>query len=623
MKEIRVLSTGWYIKDYAFPAEPGEEAFASILSETLDETWLRTDMPNTAQEVLWVYDRLDKTVLETGADPDKKCAWVAERDWAFRTAFSRPAEPGRVFLEFDGIDAVAHIVLNGKILHYHQSMYLKSRVDITEYILDENDLLIYVHSPYKMIDFYGESLPERYAGKINARALLRKAPEDFSPYAGFVPYFTPIGLYDDVRLVVSECEIEYVDVDVRFNQNNTRADISVRLECPVVSDVIAEVQLESPDGTLAPPVQSTAWRKSGDKMEAVFKLSVHNPELWWPRNYGRQPLYTLKASISKNGLPLDTQSKTLGIRHIELVGDMKFRVNGKIVKLWGADITPMWGPSHRWIPERGKNLLDYAEQANMNTLRMWGPSQPYHDEFYEEADRRGFLLWQDFFTGGAYMPDTTEHIELITHEAVQQIRRLKHHASILLWCGGNEQLYTSDLAHRDETDRIGHDILYYGFKDICAAMDPCRYYHTSCPSGGEYANQASFGDNHGSRASRSFLPGEAYATLFTEDIRTTVPEINSLRRFIPADGLWPEGYRDITNYCKLDQLPPAWVARTRAPRSYEKSGPHEQFFDATDPESLVYKVNEAAAHDMRLIMNASRRGKPYHMSWDERKTQGH
>jgi hypothetical protein len=139
---------------------------------------------------------------------------------------------------------------------------------------------------------------------------------------------------------------------------------------------------------------------------------------------------------------------------------------------------------------------------------------------------------------------------------------------------------------------------------------------------GQYANEASFGDTHGSRASRSYLPGEVYAHFFSEDIRTSIPELKSLKRFIKAEDLWPEGYKDTQPYGVVKPLPESWMRRT-INHMEEKAGPYELFYDAIDPRSLIYKINAAASYDNRIIINRLRQGKPFYNSMAERSCNGY
>jgi hypothetical protein len=191
-----------------------------------------------------------------------------------------------------------------------------------------------------------------------------------------------------------------------------------------------------------------------------------------------------------------------------------------------------------------------------------------------------------------------------------------------MWCGGNEQIYMVEIFDSEARRRIGHDIIVHDLKNLCAKMDPDRYYHVSSPSTGLYANEAGYGDTHGSRASSAYLPGESYSHFFSEDIRTSIPELKSLKRFIKVEDLWPQDFVDFQPYGKTKPLPESWMRRT-INRMEEKAGPYELFYDAVDPGSLIHKINAAASYDIRLIINKMRQGKPFYKSMEERSCNGY
>ncbi|MDR3121489.1 MAG: hypothetical protein LBU58_09200 [Clostridiales bacterium] len=641
MKEIIALHEHWWIRDFDNPAEVGDAAIAEIIAQAPSEAagWMSVEIPNVVQEILFANGRLSKDVLENGVADD--CKWVSDRDWVYRRSFDRPADPGAFYLEFLGLDTVADIFLNGVRLARHTSMFLPCRINVTQFLRESgNELMLYFHRPSKIVDENKKNLPERYVGKIGAGALLRKPHGDFGSHGGVVPYFTPIGVFDGIRLVRADrCELTHVDVDIRLNEDLSEAELRVTLECSGdTENVSPEYRLTGPQGecvsegaptplNAAFPCAALADAPGGGKRNLRFSIAVKDPVLWWPKHYGDQPRYKLSITLrhaggAGAGEALDTTEKTIGIRKIENVGDMKFRVNGLVVRLWGSCITPMWGVSHRWQEDRGYKVLDYAEKAHMNALRLWGPSQPYNDAFYDRCDELGILIWQEFHTWGTHMPDTPEYTGSVLAEAEAMIRRLKHHPCIFMWCGGNEQIYMADLFDSRAKTRIGHDLIRYTLKDLAARLDPGRYYHVSSPSMGLYANEAVYGDNHGSRASLSFLPGEWHAHFFSEDIRTCIPELKSLRRFIPPEDLWPEGYSDAQPYGTTKPLPEAWMART-INHMEEKAGPYELFYDATDPRSLVYKINAAAVYDNRLTVNRLRQSKPFYNSMAGRACNGY
>ena len=198
--------------------------------------------------------------------------------------------------------------------------------------------------------------------------------------------------------------------------------------------------------------------------------------------------------------------------------------------------------------------------------------------------------------------------------------RLRHHPSILVWCGGNENIYMTEYS--EETGRIGHEILTHDFRKLCMDLDPDRYYHDTCPIGGTYTNDPRFGDTHGNRAYLAYMPGEQDANFFSEDIRTSPPALKSLERFISKEDLWPEGYADITSFGVVQPMPPAWARRIQN-FAEQKFGPIEQYYDATDAASLVYKFGAAAGQSYYDTIAACRRGKPCYNSERERKCSGY
>ncbi len=607
------LLNGWQIKSFT-PAEAWGEQWKQALVDDQPGEWLTAILPASVQEVLWAHDRLDKTVLDTG--DAKETLWVSELDWAFRRRFSLKAQ-GRLFLSFKGLDAVVDIVFNGQLLSRHLSMFLPAYIEITEWAREENELLLYFYAPPKVRNWLNSRVRDEDRPKLSAMSYYRKAHGDFSSHAGVIPYFTPIGVYDDISLiVVPEAKLDHVDVNTSFTTDYKTAFVKVNTK---VSAVRPDAALTVCAALFDPAGKEVAALKAPYGKQLV--LQVDQPELWWPRNYGEQPLYTLRTSLLASGEIVDSDEKHLGLREIVPVGPLQFAVNGIRVHLWGSCITPMFGPSHRYIPERALTFLDHAQRANINALRIWGPSQQYNDRFYEETDRRGILLWQDFPISGSHLPEDEDFVSTALQEAQAMVLRLKHHASILLWCGCNETVYMCDLFGKRETKRLGHDLIFDRFRELANRLDPNRVYRVSSPIGGAYPNDPRI-DTHGSRAALSFLPGEDYANFFSENIRTFIPELKSVKRFLPGEKFWDGTWKDCALHGVDSPIPPTWHART-INHWAEKAGPVERFYDATDAQSLIYKYNAAAAYDVRMILHQSRRGKPFYRSDGDRLTHGH
>ena len=613
MRKTQLINRDWEIKSFS-PAEQLDSAWKRALNA--DGEWLKTDVPKAVQEVLWAYGRLDQSVLETGEA--ESCKWVSDLDWAFRTTFDAERDL-RTFLRFKGLDTYADIVVNGQLMARHASLYKPLLVEITGALQAQNELLVYFHSPFAILPELEKHRPAEHAGKIGPFGLMRKAIDDLSAHAGVMPYFAPIGIYDDVELITApRAWLQYNDVDVSFSQHRTQAfvhlhaevDYACGYECARLHAV-----LYAPDGTEA------SRSESAPSHSPEVRLIVDEPQLWWPRNYGDQPLYRLHTELWVEGRLADVDERSIGLREIREGRPLEFFVNGVSVRLWGSCMVPMWGATHEYQEERARTLLDLAEAANMNALRFWGPAQQYSDRLYDELDRRGILVWQDFSTSGTHMSEDPEFVACVVSEAEMLVKRLKHHPCILLWCGGNESVYMCDLFDPQAEHRIGHELIYKDLRQVAFRLDPRRTYRVSSPYGGAYANDTTV-DSHGSRASLSYLPGETYSNFFSENIRTCLPEYKSIRRFIPEDQLWPSDWTDRAPFGCTEFLPPAWQRRTMNHWA-EKTGPFERFYDADRPEELVYKFNAAAAYDLRMILNASRRGKEYAQAHNERRTHGH
>ncbi|MDR3248450.1 MAG: hypothetical protein LBT39_06660 [Treponema sp.] len=617
--KISTALQDWEIKSCASVPVPFGGDLPSVVEKSGGE-WIKAGDAIQVQMALIKNKVLSDSMLEDG---DTRYAdWVAEEDWVYRCSFEKPPAE-QVFLHFKGIDTVADIFLNGKLIGQAQSMYLPYRFDISGGLQKQNTVLVYFHAHKKMIAYYDSIMPEAWRGNVPAVAMLRKS-EDYASVYGY----KPIGLFDDVLLeCFDKTEIGQTDINVTFNLDHTLAEVFLTAEGPLYGDGSAEqVELEFcltwEDGThpvrLRVPVkkQDNAW-----KAEAL--LNVENPRLWWPRNYGDQSLYRVSYTLYSEGALCDAIVKITGLRDVQLIGSMRFEVNGVEVRWWGADIAPIYGATNRYNESAAMDTIEKAYQCNFNGVRIWGPGKPYPDSFYERFDRLGIMIWQDFPTGGSQLPDTGEYQALYCGEAEYMVKRLKAHPSIMLWCGGNEHIYMCEF--HDNPSRIGFDTLLYGYRDVCAKYDPHRYYHVSCPYGGRYTNAPEYGDNHGSRAYRKYIPGEDYGVFFSENIRVYPPQYKSAVRFMKED-IWEDGFVDIRPFGCEYPMPSGWqkhLSNMSRDMGHLKFGPIEEYYSARNVDELIYKHTAAAANEMHKIVLRSRTGNPPGRSDDMRQCTGH
>lgn len=612
MKQTIVLNS-WKIKQCGSLAQPGQEDTPVLVKKYAGE-WIEIGGIMEVQEALIQKGLLSGSIIE---DADAEyCQWINENDWAYQCTFREPAATEKnIALEFKGLDTVADIYLNGVFLGTANTMYKSFRFKVGELLKEENELLVYFHAHEKMLKLYEETMPAEWKGHVPARALLHKS-DDYAATFGY----KPVGLFDDVLLeITDETRLDETDLNVSFSPDRSSASAAFCAGGPVCGGTVeVEFSIEEESGANRQAVKVKAeMGKNGWSAKSV--LTVENPRLWWPKGCGDQNLYRISYAVYVGGVKRDEVVKLTGLRDVRLVGSMKFEINGTVIRFWGSNLAPIWGLTNRYNSEVVLDLIRKADYGNCNILRIWGPSQPYKDELYTECDRRGIMLWQDFPTGGSEMPDSKEQQALYLEEAAQMIRRLKHHPSIMLWCGGNENIYMSEYLE-DKTSRIGFEMLIYGFKKLCMELDPYRYYHISCPYEGLTTNDHSFGDAHGSRAFLSYFPYEQYPNFLSETIRVYPLQYKSLKKFM-KDEIWEEGYVDYRPFGTEFPMPSGWAKRL-GNFGQKKLGPIDNYYSARNPYELIYKFTAAAGQDIYDMISRCRHGNPAWKSWEERACNG-
>jgi beta-mannosidase len=602
----------WQIKRVATD-EIGNPALLLACVSRADDDWIEAGGARQVHEILMSAGVVSASVIEDGAG--EYCRWVGDCDWVYRCAFAARGASGAHFLTFQGLDTVCDIFLNGEHVAASRTMYLPCRIDVSTKVKPQNEILVYFHRHAKVLKAYQETMPEAWKASVPVRAMLRKS-HDYGARDGY----SPIGIFAPVLLeTVDRTEIARSSLDITLNLERTAASAVWRMTGPLCAGTLeAELVIQEQDGSNPVRVEA-AVTAAGDEWRAEGVANVQSPRLWWPRNYGPQPLYTATFRVSVDGEKVDEISRTIGFRDVRLIGSMKFEVNGVPVRFWGANIAPISGSSNRFDRATALDLIDKADKGNINALRVWGPNKPYPDDLYAECDRRGIMLWQDFPTGGSELPDSPDYVSLLRAEAEHMVERLKSHPAIMLWCGGNENIYMCEL--RGTRTRIGFDMLTHGYREVCLRLDPHRYYHVSCPSEGRYTNDPAFGDSHGSRALRSYCAGEQYGVFYSENIRTYPPQLKSLRRFL-KDEVWDEGWVDTRPFGCQFPMPAGWRKRL-GNHGERKLGPIGDYYSATNVQQLVYKFTAAAGQDIYEMLARSRRGKPAHKSHEESICTGH
>ncbi len=563
-----------------------------------------------------VHDVLtEKGIIDDPIKPGKQepCLWVAQKDWIYWTTFNR-VEAGRVFLNFRGLDTIADVYLNGRKIFSNRSCFLPARIDVTGRLLQKNVLLIHFFAPRPWLE-NSKGAQEFVDKGGDILRYIRKQREDFNFFNGPKPSFTPIGIYDEVLLEpVDHAEISWIDVEQFVDENLTRARLSVKAHIAKYSGVKTTCR-----HTLYMPGGDVYSSSSGGT------FTIDHPELWFPSGYGAQPLYRLETELIMEGKTVDRDIKYIGIRKMVVTENFDVAINGKKVKLWGANLTQLPKASHVWDNKLFKTTMDLARLASMNSLRAWGPSHPWNDELFHEADKRGILIWSEFAHTGGPFPSSAEFIELCVSEAKNCVKKWKHHASLMLWCGGNESFLGINERKSPQLDEGNRKLFDVHYRRVCKKLDPQRLYIPNSPFGGGFKNDPEAGDSH-IRSYDWYMPGMDFPVLPSENTRTTVALSKTLKQHLGDDLQWPEGgfiahrTKDSDNI-----LPPAWSSLIVANDWVTARLGHveELYHPDGSPESLLFMLGAGCSKYIRATIGRYRRGKPHWQANASRQTRGH
>jgi len=490
--------------------------------ETGTEEWLSAQVPGSVHTDLLALDRIPDPFV---ADNELQVQWVAERDWEYRLAFQSSADlmpEARVFLVCDGLDTLADVSFNDEFLGHVENAFRRYRWDVTEHLVEgDNDVRLVFRSPTAYIrERQAEHPLTSPSQSIPGGPYVRKAPCQFGWDWG--PQLPPVGIWKEIRLEgYSTARLD----DVHLRQHHADGAVTVNAGVTVerwgAVDLRATLRLTAPTGEVSEAVQGLA----GDVTAGELEIEIADPQLWWPNGYGAQPLYDVEVALYQGEVPLDRRTFQLGLRTLELRQEpdefgtsFTFVVNGVPMFAKGANWIPADSFPTRISDEHLEHLICSAASAHMNMLRVWGGGFYEEERFYDLCDRYGILVWQDFIFSCSIYPDDEAFFENVRVEAVENVRRLRHRASLALWCGNNEMEWgwvmwgwqdPERVRFKDSYDRMFHHVL----PEICAAEDPDRPYWPSSPSSNTpfvNPNGVRAGDTHNWEVWHGNRPFQAY-----------------------------------------------------------------------------------------------------------------
>ncbi len=381
-------------------------------------------------------------------DNEDKQSWVGESDWVYSRDFTVENDLmryDRVLLKCHGLDTIADIFINRKKVASTDNMHRTWEFDVKSLLRrGSNQIKIHFSSPLKYVAKRNAQAYMHGWGvgnhRVDSGGWIRKQPSNFGWDWG--PKLVTSGIWRDIELAgFNIARLENIKISQKHSGGKVRIDVKAEIQKTRRAFLQGKASLYF-SGSLVTEAELQFKGKT-----TSVELIVQKPNLWWPNGMGKQPLYELAIDLlDKNGDLLATDEKRIGLRTLELKTqkDKKgesfaFVINGKQFFAKGANWIPADAPVSRVKPEDYRRLIEDSVKANMNMLRVWGGGIYESNLFYDLCDEYGICLWQDFmFACAAYPAFDDEFVDNVKLEARDNVRRLRHHPCLALWCGNNE-----------------------------------------------------------------------------------------------------------------------------------------------------------------------------------------
>ncbi|KIY44971.1 beta-mannosidase [Fistulina hepatica ATCC 64428] len=476
---------------------------------TADGEWLQTSsFPTSVHAELLKLKRIPDPFIGLH---EWDVQWIGESQWAFKTTFTIDADEliaPSIDAVFDGLDTFAVVELNGSKILDAYNQFLSYRVSVKPLLKEgTNELVLKFDSAF----IVGRRQEQKH-GKFklwngdSSRLHVRKAQYNYGWDWG--PVLVTVGPWKPISLHFYAVRITDVDI---------RSDVAASLSVDMTANIVVSapqgsvtLTLERPDG--GEEKSAIVLVKDG-KAHFAFHWDPKTLELWYPVRYGAQPLYTAKVVLKDaSGNVLDIREQKIAFRRVRIVQDelvdqagrtFLFEINN--FRIFCSN----WIPADSFLtnvsPERYRTWIKLLADGNQNMIRVWGGGIYEHDVFYETCD---VLVWQDFMFGCGQYPAYDSFTASVELEAEQAVKRLRHHPSIVIFAGNNEDYQLAeqshlDLDYSDETSDFRDTnfparYIYERLLPRIVEKHSNIYYHRSSPySGyGKPTTDQTYGDLH-------------------------------------------------------------------------------------------------------------------------------
>ncbi len=503
------LDDNWYYK-----------SLNALTQSKVVEDWTRAVVPGTIHTDLLNSNLISHPFKSTN---EEKLQWIGLEDWVYQSKFtldSKMLSEQNLEIVFEGLDTYATVYLNDSLIISADNMFREWRSDVKTLLLPgENVLRVEFLSAYSeglKIAKESEILMVGYndKGDVKTSVYTRKAPYHYGWDWG--PRYVTCGIFRPVTIEGwSDAKIENIHY-IEKSQSRELATFDANFTIEASKAERVNITLSDDDGVNYYS-QVVELQEGENKIVAPFEIK--NPKLWWPNGTGEANLYEIKAIVSSedNSRKYDENSTDIGVRTIKVIREKDaegpgegfyVEVNGEPIFCKGANYIPQ----DLFLPnvdeDKYEEFIEMCVESNYNMIRVWGGGVYETEKFYELCDENGIMVWQDFMFACSLYPWDKEFFSNVEQEAIYNVRRLRNHPSIALWCGNNEitemwyhwGVQKQEGWNEEQSEKVyaGMRALFYDLlPNILEVEDTTRYYHPSSPLYGWAAEESAHsGDVH-------------------------------------------------------------------------------------------------------------------------------
>ena len=592
--------------------------------------WLPATVPGTVHQDLIDNDKLINPFFGMN---EEKVQWVEKEDWQYRTTFTLTKEQlarQAAVLNFEGLDTYAEIYLNGSLLKRTDNMFVGYQIPMKDVLREgENRLQVYFHSPIKIglpqWETDGFEYPaDNDHSKTRVSIYSRKAPYSYGWDWGI--RLATSGIWRPVTLELYDAAsiedyfVHQESVTKELAKVNNILEVKSVAQAPQQAEVVLAYSYK--DGAKVTEQKNVTLQPGCNKVS--MPIEIANPHLWMPNGWGEAALYDFEMTVKVDGKTVASEKKRVGLRTIKVVMEddkdgksFYFMVNGEPVFAKGSNLIPDDALLPNVTKERYYQLVKDAKDANHNMIRVWGGGIYEDDRFYDAADEMGILIWQDFIFACTTYPSDPTFLRRVAEEAEYNIKRLRSHACLAMWCGNNEiyegmrywgwdKKYTNPAIWEEMKE--GYNKLFHQLlPSIVKEFDADRFYMHGSPF------EANWGRPHSWKIADSHNWGTWYGQKPFESLDTELP------RFMSEYGFqaFPE-MKTIATFAE----PKDYALESDVMNAHQKASIGNYLIKKTmalyyevpeDFEELVYKGLVLQGFGIRHGIEAHRRNRPYCM----------